>query len=135
MKRCTVCGEVKPLEQFHKRWEARDGRRTDCARCNTNNRLAAQRADKGKYRDSQLRTKYGITLADYEAMRIAQNGCCAICKTEAPGGPGDWHLDHCHASKVIRGLLCSTCNVGLGMFKDNPLLLAAAANYIESHRT
>ena len=63
-------------------------------------------------------------------MRDSQNGRCAICKTDSPGGKGNWHLDHCHDSKNVRGLLCGTCNVGLGMFKDNPLLLAAAADYL-----
>lgn len=43
-------------------------------------------------------------------------------------------VDHCHSTNTRRGLLCGDCNKGLGMFRDNPALLRAAAAYIERHR-
>ncbi|WP_407664890.1 endonuclease domain-containing protein [Micromonospora tarensis] len=41
-------------------------------------------------------------------------------------------MDHCHTSKDVRGVLCRTCNTGLGMFRDNTALLQAAVRYLES---
>jgi len=74
---------------------------------------------------------YGITPEQFEAMLAGQDGRCAICRTDEPGGKGGWHVDHCHDSKVIRGLLCHCCNIGVGQFKDDPTRLRAAADYIE----
>ena len=66
-------------------------------------------------------------------MLEEQGGRCAICKTDQPGTPtGVWPVDHNHASKRVRALLCSSCNAGLGHFKDNPGLLRAAAIYVET---
>lgn len=74
---------------------------------------------------------YGITKDEYEAMLASQDGRCAICRADEPGGKGGWHVDHCHNTKVIRGLLCHHCNIGVGQFKDDPARLRAAADYLE----
>lgn len=66
-------------------------------------------------------------------MLQAQSGVCAICKTK---GAIDGHhlaIDHDHKNGRIRGLLCSTCNKGLGQFKDKGSLLRAAITYLELH--
>ena len=72
---------------------------------------------------------YSVTLEQWDEMVIAQLGRCAICDL-----PADLVVDHCHAAKRVRELLCSTCNSGLGHFKDDPARLRAAADYIEKHR-
>jgi hypothetical protein len=72
---------------------------------------------------------YGITIEQWDEMVIAQLGCCAIC-----GRQVDLVVDHCHETKLVRDLLCGTCNSGLGHFKDDPSRLRAAADYIEKHR-
>jgi hypothetical protein len=74
---------------------------------------------------------YGLTVEQYEALLERQAGRCAICRTDEPGGRGNWHVDHCHESNAVRGLLCATCNVGLGMFRDDPTRLAAAIAYLK----
>jgi hypothetical protein len=61
-------------------------------------------------------------------MLAAQGGLCAICRT-APAV----HVDHDHATGAVRALLCFNCNGGLGQFKDDPLLLHAAAYYVALH--
>lgn len=70
--------------------------------------------------------KYGLTLETYEWIYQAQQGCCLICR--------DHHsvllVDHCHSTHQIRGLLCHSCNTGLGMFRDCPKRLAAAIEYL-----
>lgn len=88
-----------------------------------------------KYRRKQhLQYDYGLSWDRYEQMLKAQKSHCAIC--------GDLmeevHVDHDHAccsgrkscGKCIRGLLCAKCNVGIGLFNDDPSLLKAAIKYL-----
>jgi hypothetical protein len=79
--------------------------------------------------------KYGIKRADYDRLLAEQNGVCAICG----GGPvgngkryGRLSVDHDHDSGIVRGLLCGTCNSGLGMFKDDAYICEAAADYLRN---
>jgi hypothetical protein len=79
-----------------------------------------------------LMRKYGITIDDYRAILQGQSGCCAICGTDDPGtNRTRLGVDHCHATKKVRGLLCDSCNVGIGKFRDDPARLRAAADYLE----
>jgi hypothetical protein len=96
-----------------------------------------------KHRDhvhnSHLKGRYGITLREYDAMLAAQGGVCAICNSSSPSGNGKrprirFSVDHDHETNTIRGLICGPCNLGLGSFRDNPISLRAAADYIERHR-
>ena len=92
-----------------------------------------QRAVRAEHdRESRLQRKYGIGAAGFDALLAAQDSRCAICGTDEPNGHG-WHVDHDHESGAFRGILCPTCNVGLGHFMDDPAILRAAAAYIESH--
>lgn len=59
---------------------------------------------------------------------------CAICK-RPPATSKATHLDHCHTSGVIRGVLCASCNKGLGHFRDDPALIRTAAHYLENADT
>jgi hypothetical protein len=97
---------------------------------------AAQRADYAanpdKYKSKTLKAKFGITLAEFDALSEHQAGLCAICTDALPRGKG-CHVDHNHATGEIRGLLCNTCNVGLGMFQDRSEVLRGAATYLEIH--
>jgi|SRR3989442_882027 len=74
---------------------------------------------------------YGISWQDYKAMAARQAGACAICKRK-PGRT--LHIDHCHSTGKVRGLLCNNCNSGLGSFDDQCSLLQAAAEYLEAFR-
>jgi hypothetical protein len=78
--------------------------------------------------------KYGITQEQFNDMLSAQNSACSICGTKEPKGRNNtFHVDHCHTTQRVRGLLCHKCNVGLGHFKDSPAALRTAATYIEVH--
>lgn len=79
-----------------------------------------------------LRHKYGITLDDRDRMLHEQGGCCAICSTEKPSGY-NWHVDHCHTTKRVRGLLCSRCNQALGLVSENISTLQSMIKYVENH--
>lgn len=86
-------------------------------------------------RDSKFRTKYGITLDQYEEMLEAQDGHCAICPATTPGRANRKYLyvDHDHETGKVRGLLCGNCNDGLGRFIDDIDLLASAIMYLMQH--
>lgn len=89
-------------------------------------------ANRGQHgRKYSLKSLYGLTLSDFDRMVEEQNGLCAICETNAPGGKGAWHVDHDHASGLIRGLLCHSCNLMLGHARDNTAFLSSAISYLE----
>ena len=77
----------------------------------------------------RLRHHYGITPDDYNKMLVAQNGVCAICKQPPRGKMKRLSVDHCHASKEVRGLLCVTCNRTVG-YLDNPEWTERALSYL-----
>jgi hypothetical protein len=75
--------------------------------------------------------KFGLTMAEYDALLHQQGGTCAICKRTDSAGR---HLavDHNHNTDEVRGLLCSNCNPGIGYFNDSPALLRAAIDYLNA---
>lgn len=101
------------------------GKSLHCRECA---RLAQQRR--------RLR-EYGITVEDYDALWLAQNGLCALCgnpETQTrKGNVKALAVDHCHATGKVRALLCHACNCALGYLRDDPTLIRSAAAYIESH--
>lgn len=97
---------------------------------------------------------YNLTEQLYAELWKKQNGCCAICKHKLKGitekelvseNLAECAVDHCHDDKVhagkaekrkaVRGLLCKTCNSGLGMFHDNVEFLKSAILYLEKAKT
>lgn len=82
-------------------------------------------------RKSHLKRKYGITVEEADALLEKQGGKCAICSvTEGDSRGFRMHIDHDHATGVVRGILCNLCNSGLGQFRDNPDLLTKAIAYL-----
>lgn len=81
--------------------------------------------------------KYGVTPEQYDAMFLEQKGLCAICKNPEVNIDHNTKtiralaVDHCHDTERVRKLLCSNCNMGIGLFKHNSNLLKAAALYCE----
>ncbi len=67
----------------------------------------------------------------YDELLAKQNKVCAICgKPQELGRIQRLHIDHCHKTHDIRGLLCTRCNVGLGCFKDDLGLVSKAHRYL-----
>lgn len=117
-----------------------------CKACNAAYDEARRQRDPEKYAATRrratykhlLRTKFGMTVEQYEAMVAAQQGVCAICQRpefvrSKHGVRQHLLVDHCHVTGQVRALLCNACNNGLGRFQDDPTLLRAAANYLEHH--
>lgn len=87
-----------------------------------------------KFREGQLMRNFGLTVAQYQAMWSAQGGLCKSCKIEMLDHGQKRNsvaIDHCHNSGIVRGLLCSHCNKGIGHFDDDPAKLRAAADYLD----
>lgn len=95
-------------------------------------RRKAYAADPLKMRSQQMKAMYGITLAQYDDMLLAQGMGCAICESKiSRQGNNRLNIDHDHKTEKIRGILCSPCNTALGKFRDDPALLRKAALYLE----
>lgn len=81
--------------------------------------------------ENELRRRYGLTTAGYTQMASEQGGRCACCGAVPSLGPGKkLVVDHDHVSNRVRGLLCATCNAGIGFFHNDPLKLEQAAMYL-----
>lgn len=84
--------------------------------------------------------EFGMTLDQYHSMMESQNFSCAICHKAFVFGVGSKarqsgaHLDHCHTTNRVRGLLCANCNVGIGHLQESPRLFQRAAAYVKRHR-
>ena len=81
---------------------------------------------------------YKLTLREFVALLVRQNFKCAICPTELdyPDDPmlpnlKRMNIDHDHITGKVRGLLCRSCNMGLGSFKDNLSIVKRAVRYLE----
>lgn len=147
-KWCPRCETTKPVDAYGRR---RNGALMGyCRPCMAsydvayrqdengaeNKRRASQKWSEGPRKEYDLQRTYGIGVADYEALLERQGGCCAICGADTPRqtlGERHWNVDHCHSTDRVRGLLCNSCNLGIGKFGDDPDLLDAAAMYLRTH--
>ena len=76
---------------------------------------------------------YGLTEETYRSMLTAQGNVCPICTRPPTDKRKRWCLDHDHVTGRLRGIVCLSCNIGLGQFSNNPYILRRAAEYIERH--
>lgn len=77
-------------------------------------------------RHYRLTSRYGIGLDELHRMLVEQRGLCPICRHDAPRD-----VDHDHQTGVVRGILCPACNSGMGQFRDDPMALRRAADYLD----
>jgi hypothetical protein len=158
MLRCSRCKQMKSLDDFRrrpgrattgKRWGRwshcreceRASAKTPQARVRNQRRNAAFRKRlrqtnyaelRRREREGNLRRHYGFGEAVYDKMFEVQGGVCAICRKPPHKGRGKrLHVDHDHISGKVRGLLCSTCNSGLGHFEESQELLRTAITYLD----
>ena len=125
MKKCSNCKIVKPYSDFLKDKQKKDGHRFHCRDCL---KLYYQKNRIEKLNKARTK-KYGIDSKKFQEMKNAQNNACGICNLlfvpeKTP------HVDHCHTTNNVRGLLCTHCNRGLGAFKDSISILQSAQEYI-----
>ena len=147
-KICLKCQRsLKAIKKnFHKDSKKKDGLNIYCKKCR---REMANKSRKKSYKENPLKTHednikrlYGITYNDYLEMEKKQNHRCGICGLLLEETPinNRWkspnkhfHIDHDHKTGKIRGLLCISCNQGLGKFRHDPEILKKAINYLEKN--
>jgi hypothetical protein len=143
MKFCRQCESEKPLDEFYADNRTKDGKCYTCKPCHEKRYKTWKRANKQKvsgynskwWATSEARFKrYGLTKEDYENMLKEQNNRCAICKqfetVVIRGKLRPLHIDHDAETKIVRGLLCSACNTGIGKLKHNISIIESAADYL-----
>jgi len=129
---CTKCHKRKSVEAFYS--NGIQGKRPDCDSCNSKKSTLWGSKNKLKHYGYSLVCKRGVTLEQYMLKLKAQNFRCAICGRHDKDLKQRLGVDHNHSNNQIRGLLCVTCNQGLGHFKDSPVLLKMAIEYLEIYK-
>lgn len=140
-KLCPKCNLFLSLDRFHRSSKRGNGYQLWCKECGKQEKKASYHSYRRNRvrqlsRATQLRTKYGMSLEDYETLCAAQGRVCAICSLpetvrSSPNGVVDsLRVDHDHKTGKIRGLLCSECNFGISKFKDRPSLMRKAIQYL-----
>lgn len=122
-KQCSKCNSTRPKSCFTPKKGSFLNIESTCKICR------AEKASQRRFKDL-----YKITSDDYKQMLLDQNYKCAICKTERRSNrtAGALAVDHSHKTGKVRGLLCSRCNLGIGILKDDITFLQNAINYLEA---
>lgn len=122
MKRCPKCDTFKPISEFNRDKNRKDGLQCYCKPCKAEaTRASPKRLEVA--RNSRFRRQYGIEGDDLKVVDAIK--FCAICY-----GPAE-AIDHCHHTGKVRGVLCHKCNTSLGKMHDSPAFLRRAAEYLE----
>ncbi|KPI16302.1 Recombination endonuclease VII [Actinobacteria bacterium OK074] len=136
-KECGKCRRNLPLASFARDRNRRDGLQVHCRECVAQYGAAhyrRRREAEGKAvravegRADHLKRNYGLTEAERDAMVVSQRGLCVIC-LKAPAV----HVDHCHETGRVRGVLCFNCNSAIGKLGDDPDAVRRAAAYLEGN--
>jgi hypothetical protein len=134
-KQCSKCKEVKSLSSFYKDGRNKDGKRSNCISCERKAATLWKEQNKEHIAEYNSHYKreytYGLSKKEYLELLEAQDSKCAICNTEQSKLTRKLVVDHCHTTNKVRGLLCSHCNVGIGMLKENEDNLMAAIQYLK----
>lgn len=123
LRKCSTCNQVKNISEFWKNGTT-TGISSKCAKCDRERKRKTQISSRS--RDKEAAKRYNISLEEYDNW-INKNPNCNICgiKLEQP------HIDHDHNSGKVRGVLCKSCNWGIGHMNDNVDILKSAINYLE----
>ena len=144
-KTCTCCNEWMMPWDFYKDNQRKDGLTSECKSCKNIRRSENRRKENTNQKRNRIekdnirqrRRKYGISENDYNKMFEEQKGCCAICGKHQVELTKSLAVDHNHISNQNRGLLCDSCNLGLGKFYVDGKeieLLEKAIKYVKKYK-
>ena len=126
---CGTCKEEKEGSLF-------TNSKSRCRPCDNARKRKERMTQKDKYllrdRKKWLKRNYNISLEQYIELFNAQQGRCKICSVHQAELPYNLAVDHCHKTGKVRGLLCKPCNSGIGLLKDDPILLEKAREYLSA---
>ncbi len=136
MTGCVNCTKENSIKRFEngdvKEWIQKNREKVNASNRKRYNLLSLE--EKRKRNRKQQISLYGLTVEQYDDILIQQNCVCAICgKPEKSSSKGVLSIDHDHTTGKVRGLLCDTCNSGLGHFYDSIDLLQGAMLYLKQH--
>ena len=131
---CYKCKQHRPKDYFWKDKTTTTGYCNKCKDCQIKAQRKQQKRRGYLYaRKWSLKTRYGLTLEEYEGMFRKQNGVCAICeKANLDGTP--LCIDHDHKTKKVRKLLCRWCNRMIGLANEDISVLNKSIDYLDSFR-
>lgn len=112
-KECATCHKDLPLSEFWRRRASRDGYLVHCKRCHNH---------------TIKKRRFGLRRGQYDLMMARQNGRCAICGIRPRRSLA---VDHNHRTGKVRDLLCSNCNLLVGMCKEKVSLLTGVIKYLK----
>lgn len=145
-KKCTKCKIVKSIFCYYKKSD-RINRTQPCIDCSRIKANKNYNFNKEKYSKNSLaryhknpwrqtKTRYGIEKEDYEKILQHQNNKCAVCNIHINEYKKTrFDIDHNHKSGAVRGLLCNSCNAGIGNFQDDETIIERTIVYLESEST
>ena len=124
---CPSCKKVKDIDCFNKDSRTVYGITIYCKECFK----IDYKKNIIRNTDNYLKYEYNITLDEYNNLLKKQNDKCSICGKSSKENKKRLAIDHNHTTGKIRGLLCSSCNQGLGKFYDNVEFLENAIKYLQ----
>lgn len=141
-RECRVCKTTKPVSAFAPNRE-RDGYlsvESRCYACQAARRRKGAAKPKPRTPYSELigttdrvviqrLKRYGLSVSEYEKILSDQNNVCAVCESTFKNAK-DTHIDHCHTTGAVRGILCHRCNTGIGMLGDTAEGVQRALAYL-----
>src|SRR5690348_3462988 len=137
--KCRKCKVIKNINEFYSNPKIN----SLCKSCDKirkqkyRNKPEIKQKEYLRYMERFYKKKYGITFNDYQEMLEKQKGLCAICRNPNTGIDKRskkikrLNIDHYHNTGKVRGLLCTKCNHGIGLFQDNILLFESCIRYIQ----
>lgn len=130
---CPKCETKKSEREFYRSKTTKSGLTSWCKICCASASSSWYKRNKDRAHFVRVNAKYGISEEDYYSLLKAQESKCKICGIDEDKLKQRLHIDHCHTSGKIRGLLCSNCNTGIGNLRDDVSLLEKAIQYLNSY--
>lgn len=126
---CADCLREKPDSDFSAKQLVKNGIRSICKECWTKR----QALEKRHRREYKMNWYYKLPPREFDRLVIEQCGRCAICNQADDNAEMSLVIDHNHATKKFRGIICKKCNIAIGMVNEDPAILDAIKEYLFKH--
>jgi peroxiredoxin family protein len=131
---CTKCEVTQPTWRFPVARARKTGHASWCSNCQARYHEVNKERAHANMKRNHFKRKYGMTLEEVIELGKEQDNKCPICTQQLVYEKYGYAVDHDHVTDEVRGILCFNCNRSLGGFKDDPVVLRAAADYLEARK-